>query len=1059
MQSITLQTSDSAITVGDILGRLNFAASSESDGGAAVLQVGSIYAVAEGTFSASANPTSIIIATSASDSSPAQNRIKITNEGHIHPMTNNAYDLGSSSLRYRAAYVNALTINSAYSFPTADGSSNQFLQTDGAGNLTFQSATVSDISDLTATATELNLLDGVTNITLGSANELLVVGSDGASIVSDSTLAVDTTNNRLGINQTSPEVTLHMTGEGAQTSQIRMEQYNDSADAPDIRTRRYRGTTASPSGVQAGDYLFRSNHEYYNGTSLIVGGQFAFDNTNNANRTQFTIAVTTDGTSVEASSNDDVQFKIDGNDGGAITFNNAYKFPTSDGSANQVLQTDGSGSLSFATVSTGSAYTAGSGLTLTGTQFNVYGGSGNFEYLELQTDNTTIPKIKFTGSGVTDTPVSLEVASSFESATGSGSALLFQGTQGQLFSITDNLSSGTIFSVSDITGLPMLEIDASGHVQIGEFADDITIHQPVLLSGGIPSSTTNKLYNGSGTLYWDGNPLVELPPSGLESQILYKVSDASNELAWIDNYATELRELVKNDTGSDILKGTAVMATGAVGDRIQVAPATADGSVEARYMLGIASEDITNSTEGYVTLVGPIKGVNTGSYTVGTVLWLDPDNDGELTTTQPSSPNLQMSVAIVTSSNASSGRIFVRMWEQQPGLHELHDVNVDVGLASGDLIAYNSSNSTWENITNPSGYLQSQIDLKANIASPTFTGTPAAPTASAGTNTTQLATTAFVSTAVANLVDSAPTTLDTLNELAAALGDDANFSTTITNSLAGKLSDVVDDTTPQLGGGLDINGYDITGDGSINISGIMTASGERVITSDEIYHIRQLTQAEYDAITPDSATFYIITDASEDAAVSGYFESRVDLADANILTVSGLIPTGTPSGVNFFGDDGSVTGNNTFTYDGVDVALSGNIIASGKRVITSDEIYHIKQLTQAQYDAITPDAATFYIITDPDVEGPVVQPIKTVTSDYTILTTDYTVYATSGLTLTLPTAVGNGGILFNIKSGTSSTVYVSGVSSQTIDGQNPFSISTPYQSVTLQSTNSNWIIV
>jgi hypothetical protein len=155
----------------------------------------------------------------------------------------------------------------------------------------------------------------------------------------------------------------------------------------------------------------------------------------------------------------------------------------------------------------GSTYTAGSGLTLVGTEFNVYGGSGNFEYLEIQTGNTLIPTIKFTGSGVTDTPISLEVASSFESATGSGSALLFQGKQGQLFSITDNLSSGTIFSVSDITGLPMLEIDASGHVQIGEFADDITIHKPILLSGGIPTSTTNKLYNNAGTLYFNGSAL------------------------------------------------------------------------------------------------------------------------------------------------------------------------------------------------------------------------------------------------------------------------------------------------------------------------------------------------------------------------------------------------------------------------------------------------------------------------------------------------------------------------------------------------------------------------
>lgn len=75
----------------------------------------------------------------------------------------------------------------------------------------------------------------------------------------------------------------------------------------------------------------------------------------------------------------------------------------------------------------------------------------------------------------------------------------------------------------------------------------------------------------------------------------------------------------------------------------------------------------------------------------------------------------------------------------------------------------------------------------APLASPTFTGTPAAPTAAAGTNTTQLATTAFVSTAVSNLVDSAPTTLDTLNELAAALGDDPNFATTVTTSIATKL--------------------------------------------------------------------------------------------------------------------------------------------------------------------------------------------------------------------------------------------------------------------------------
>ncbi|HHH3224365.1 phage tail protein [Enterobacter hormaechei subsp. hoffmannii] len=72
-------------------------------------------------------------------------------------------------------------------------------------------------------------------------------------------------------------------------------------------------------------------------------------------------------------------------------------------------------------------------------------------------------------------------------------------------------------------------------------------------------------------------------------------------------------------------------------------------------------------------------------------------------------------------------------------------------------------------------------------ASPTFTGTPKAPTAEAGNNSTQLATTAFVQVAIAALVDSSPGALDTLNELAKALGNDPNFATTMTNALAGKM--------------------------------------------------------------------------------------------------------------------------------------------------------------------------------------------------------------------------------------------------------------------------------
>lgn len=84
--------------------------------------------------------------------------------------------------------------------------------------------------------------------------------------------------------------------------------------------------------------------------------------------------------------------------------------------------------------------------------------------------------------------------------------------------------------------------------------------------------------------------------------------------------------------------------------------------------------------------------------------------------------------------------------------------------------------------------LQTALDAKAPLASPALTGTPTAPTATAGTNSTQIATTAFVAAAISAIIDGAPGALDTLNELAAALGDDGSFATTITNGLAEKLA-------------------------------------------------------------------------------------------------------------------------------------------------------------------------------------------------------------------------------------------------------------------------------
>ncbi|HGU3902945.1 TPA: phage tail protein [Escherichia coli] len=90
------------------------------------------------------------------------------------------------------------------------------------------------------------------------------------------------------------------------------------------------------------------------------------------------------------------------------------------------------------------------------------------------------------------------------------------------------------------------------------------------------------------------------------------------------------------------------------------------------------------------------------------------------------------------------------------------------------------------NDQNFSTTINNALALKAPLASPALTGVPTAPTAAQGTNNTQIATTAYVRAAISALVGSSPEALDTLNELAAALGNDPNFATTMTNALAGK---------------------------------------------------------------------------------------------------------------------------------------------------------------------------------------------------------------------------------------------------------------------------------
>ncbi|APH32277.1 prophage tail fiber N-terminal domain-containing protein [Salmonella enterica] len=91
-----------------------------------------------------------------------------------------------------------------------------------------------------------------------------------------------------------------------------------------------------------------------------------------------------------------------------------------------------------------------------------------------------------------------------------------------------------------------------------------------------------------------------------------------------------------------------------------------------------------------------------------------------------------------------------------------------------------------------------EAQTKAPLDSPALTGTPTAPTPETAAAGIEIATAAFVAAKVAQLVGSAPETLDTLKELADALGNDPNFATTVLNKLAGKQP--LDDTLTALSG-------------------------------------------------------------------------------------------------------------------------------------------------------------------------------------------------------------------------------------------------------------------
>ena len=249
---------------------------------------------------------------------------------------------------------------------------------------------------------------------------------------------------------------------------------------------------------------------------------------------------------------------------------------------------------------------------------------------------------------------------------------------------------------------------------------------------------------------------------------------ASADLLRVDGDGSDLTDVraetvevtVKNVSGGSLAKGTPVHQTGTSGAAtFEVVAANASNSalMPAHFVL---LETLADQAEGRGLLMGRISGVDTSSFSEGDTIYVAAG--GGYTNAAPTGEgNLIQNLGTVTRVDATNGGGEVMGAGRSAATPNLNNGNIFIGNASNQAVTASLSTS----VSSLTHYNNTEWDTAYSWGDHSVEG---------------YATTTYVDTAVANLVDSAPATLDTLNELAAALGDDANFSTTVTNSIATK---------------------------------------------------------------------------------------------------------------------------------------------------------------------------------------------------------------------------------------------------------------------------------
>ena len=151
---------------------------------------------------------------------------------------------------------------------------------------------------------------------------------------------------------------------------------------------------------------------------------------------------------------------------------------------------------------------------------------------------------------------------------------------------------------------------------------------------------------------------------------------------------------VRNTTGATLTKGTVVYITGATGQLPTVSKALATGDTTSAQTLGVMSANLANNSNGYVTIIGLVTGMDTSAYTDGAQLYLSPTTAGTYTTTKPYAPDHLVYVAVVEHAHPTQGKLFVKI-QNGYELDELHNVSAQ-SPSNGQTILWNGTTNLWE---------------------------------------------------------------------------------------------------------------------------------------------------------------------------------------------------------------------------------------------------------------------------------------------------------------------------------------------------------------------------